>query len=75
MRVEGVSHPEALVRTLLMLLAGLTLAGCGPRSESTATAPRIYDTQRNALEKAKAVNETITQGAEALRAQEEAQTK
>jgi len=62
----------------IVALAGLTLAGCGPQPESTssgAAQTRIFDTQRNALDKAKAVNDTVTQGAEALRAQEEAQTK
>ena len=66
------------MRTALVVsLAGLILAGCGPQPESASGAAqtRIYDTQRTALDKAKAVNDTVTQGAEALRAQEEAQAK
>jgi uncharacterized protein YcfL len=66
------------MRTALIVgLAVLILAGCGPEPESASNAAqtRIYDTQRNALDKAKAVNDTVTQGAEALRAQEEAQAK
>jgi uncharacterized protein YcfL len=63
---------------LIVLLAGLILAGCGPQPESASSAngqTRIFDTQRNALDKAKAVSDTVQQGADALRAQEEAQAK
>ena len=63
---------------LVVLLAGLALAACGPQPQSASNAStqtRIFDTQRNALDKAKSVNETVQQGDQALRAQEEAQAK
>lgn len=62
------------MRTTLIVLSALILSACGRQPESTS-GTRIYDTQRSALEKAKTVNDTVTQGAEALRAQEEAQAK
>jgi hypothetical protein len=63
-------------RALVWAAAAFVLAGCGPQPQGgSSTAPRIFDTQRNALDKAKTVNDSVTQGAEALRAQEEAQAK
>ena len=64
------------MRTALIVLSAMILSACGPQPESSnASGTRIYDTQRSALEKAKTVNDTVTQGAETLRAQEEAQAK
>jgi len=63
---------------LIVAVVALALAGCGPQPQSTsegAAPTRIFDTQRNALDKSKTVNETIMQGDQALRAQEEAQAK
>lgn len=63
---------------LMVVLTGLILAGCGPQPQSASngsTPTRIFDTQRDALEKAKGVNETVMQGDQARRAQEEAQAK
>jgi hypothetical protein len=63
---------------LIVALTGLMLASCGSQPEPAANvAPptRIFDTQRDALEKAKAVSEAAKQGDQALRAQEEAQAK
>jgi hypothetical protein len=61
--------------TYMLLFAVFTLAGCGPQSQSASNAGenRIFDTQRSALDKAKAVNDTAMQGDQALRAREEAQ--
>jgi hypothetical protein len=68
-----------MMRTrLIVLLAGLGLAACGPQPQSTSNAAsqsRLFDTQRDAMDKAKGVNETVMQGDQALRAQEEAQAK
>jgi uncharacterized protein YcfL len=63
---------------LMVVLTGLMLTGCGPQPQSASnggTQTRIFDTQRDALEKAKGVNETVMQGDQARRAQEEAQAK
>ena len=63
---------------LIVLAAAGVLTACGPQPQSASngdTQSRLFDTQRNALEKAKRVNETVIQGDQALRAQEEAQTK
>jgi hypothetical protein len=65
-----------IMRIAFIVLPALILCACGAQPESSsASGTRIYDTQRSALEKAKTVNDTVTQGAEALRAQEEAQAK
>jgi hypothetical protein len=63
---------------LMILLGVLALSGCGPQPQSASNKDgqtRIFDTQRDALEKAKSINETVMQGDRALRAQEEAQGK
>jgi outer membrane biogenesis lipoprotein LolB len=61
---------------LLLLSAVLALTACGPQPESNSSGgTRLFDTQRDALDKAKTVNDTVTQGSQALRAQEEAQSK
>jgi hypothetical protein len=65
-------------RSLIVLLAGIGLAACGPQPQATSNAgsqTRLFDTQRNAMDKAKGVNDTVMQGDQALRAQEEAQAK
>ena len=63
-------------RMLIGVSIVFCLAGCGPQPQGSAsTAPRVFDTQRNALDKAKNVNDSVTQGADALRTQEEAQAK
>jgi len=62
----------------IVALAGLMLAACGSQPEPAANAgaqTRIFDTQRDALDKAKAVNESVMQADQARRAQEEAQAK
>jgi ABC-type glycerol-3-phosphate transport system substrate-binding protein len=68
-----------MMRTsLIVLLAGLGLAACGPQPQSTSNTGsqnRLFDTQRDAMEKAKGVNETVMHADQARRAQEEAQAK
>lgn len=62
----------------IVALAVLTLTACGSQPEPAANAgapTRIFDTQRNALDQAKAVNESVMQADQARRAQEEAQAK
>src|ERR1043165_272457 len=57
---------ESIMRVAFIVLPTLILCACGPQPESSsASGTRIYDTQRSALEKAKTVNDTVTQGAEA----------
>jgi hypothetical protein len=62
----------------IITLAALTLTACGAQPEPAANAgaqTRIFDTQRDALDKAKAVNDSVIQADQARRAQEEAQAK
>jgi uncharacterized protein YcfL len=80
MRVSALSSPKGTILQTrsIIALAGLILAACGSQPEpaaNPAAQTRIFDTQRDALEKAKAVSETAKQGDQALRAQEEAQAK
>ena len=64
--------------TRLALLLSLTmLCACdvgGPK-EAARPAPRIFDTQRNALDKAKQVQDTVKQAAERQRQGLEEQTQ
>jgi hypothetical protein len=61
---------------VMAVLTVLGMTACGPQPQGSASsAPRVFDTQRNALDQAKKVNDSVTQGADALRAQEEAQAK
>jgi hypothetical protein len=63
------------MRTLI-LCSALCLCAC---SDGTPQQPRsqdrIYDTQRQALDKAKAVNDTVMDAAQRQRAEEESQAK
>jgi hypothetical protein len=64
--------------SLMVLVAGLGLAACGPQPQSNSnpgSQNRLFDTQRDAMDKAKGVNETVMQADQARRAQEEAQAK
>jgi hypothetical protein len=66
------------MRTLLItLIAALALTGCGGNSDAAKTSgkTRLYDTQRDALEKAKGVNDTLRQADLVRRAQEENQIR
>lgn len=51
----------------------VALAGCGNSSDAAKASgqSRLYDTQRDVLEKAKAVNDTMLKSEQAQRAQEE----
>jgi hypothetical protein len=61
--------------TLLVILGCLAIHGCGEQASSRqAEQTRIFDTQRDALDKAKSVQDTVDQAAEQLRAQEAAQS-
>jgi len=62
------------MRTLLIaLIAAFALTGCGGNSDAAKKSgkTRLYDTQRDALEKAKGVNDTLRQADLVRRAQEE----
>ena len=71
---EGMREMRTL---LIILIATLALAGCGGSSDAAKTSgkTRLFDTQRDALEKAKGVNETLKQADLARRAQEENQIR
>jgi len=62
---------------LITLMAVLALAGCGASSDAAKATgkTRLFDTQRDALEKARGVNDTLRQADQARRAQEENQTQ
>src|SRR5262249_47564567 len=70
---------EAQVRELLVLAAAtvaLALCGCSNSDpEKAQEKSRLFDAQRNALEKARGVNETLQRADQARRAQEESQTQ
>ena len=55
----------------------LAVTGCGKSSDAAKAAgqSRLYDTQRDALEKAKAVSDTLLKAEQAQRAQEEKQAQ
>jgi hypothetical protein len=64
------------MRTLMVILA-LGLAGCGGSGpdQQSGQQQRLYGAQRDALEKAKTVNDTLKQADEARRAQESEQAR
>lgn len=62
---------------VVTLMVALMLNGCGGSSDAAKASgkTRLFDTQRDALDKAKRVNETLRQADQARRAQEEQQTQ
>ena len=63
------------MRTLIVLFA-LAFCACGDGGhQPPPTQGRIYDTQRQALDKAKAVNDTVMDAAQRQRSEEESQAK
>jgi hypothetical protein len=65
------------MKAIFLLVSSLfILTACGPQPENNSSGgARVFDTQRNALDKAKTVNDKVIQGSDAVRAQEEAQAK
>jgi hypothetical protein len=57
----------------LSVAAALTAAGCGNSSDAAKASghSRLYDTQRDALEKARQVNNTVLQANQARTSQED----
>jgi hypothetical protein len=68
---------EGQMRTLLIAALALALAGCGGNSDAPKASgnSRLYSTQRDALDKAKGVNDTLRQADMVRRAQEENQIR
>jgi hypothetical protein len=68
---------EGQMRTLLIAALALGLAGCGGNSDAPKAAgdSRLYSTQRDALDKAKGVNDTLRQADMVRHAQEENQIR
>lgn len=70
---------EARVRELLVLAAAmvsLALCGCSNSDpEKAQEKSRLFDAQRNALEKARGVSETLQRADQTRRTQEESQTQ
>ena len=62
------------MRTLIVLFA-VALCACGDGGQPPRTQDRIYDTQRQALDKAKDVNDTVMDAARRQTSEEEAQAK
>jgi len=66
------------MRTLLItLVAALALASCSDNSDAPKASgkSRLYSTQRDALDKAKGVNDTLRQADMVRRAQEDNQIR
>ena len=62
---------------LITLMTALTITGCDGSSDAAKASgkTRLFDTQRDALEKAKGVNDTLRQADTARRAEEENQAR
>lgn len=59
----------------LILCFALALCACTDGAQQPRSQDRIYDTQRQALDKAKAVNDTVMDSARRQSAEEESQAK
>jgi hypothetical protein len=61
----------------LGVILAVTLAGCGNSSDAAKASGqnRLFDAQRDALEKAKAVNDTVLKAEQTRREQEEKQAQ
>ena len=62
------------MRTLIFCCT-LCLCACGDSAQQPRSQDRIYDTQRQVLDKAKAVNDTVIDSAQRQRAEEDSQAK
>jgi hypothetical protein len=62
------------MRSSIALLV-LSLCACGDGAQQPRSQDRIYDTQRQALEKAQSVDDTVMDAAQRQRAEEEAQAR
>ena len=72
---RAVHRGDISMRTLIVLFA-LAFCACGDGGhQPPPTQGRIYDTQRQALDKAKAVNDTVMDAAQRQRSEEESQAK
>jgi len=62
---------------LITLMATLTIGGCGGSSDAAKASgkTRLFDSQRDALDKAKGVNDTLLQADAVRRAEEEKQAR
>ena len=62
---------------ILGIVLAAALVGCGNSSDAAKASgqSRLFDTQRDALEKAKAVSDTVLKAEQAQRAQEEKQAQ
>lgn len=75
---SGLGRMEGELRTLLItLIATFALGGCGASTDAPNTSgkTRLLTSQRDALDKAKGVNDTIRQADMVRRAQEENQIR
>lgn len=59
----------------LLCLAALCACDGGGTKQAASPTPRIFDTQRDALDKAKALQETVKQAAEQQRQARDEQTE
>jgi hypothetical protein len=62
------------MRGAIVLLV-VSFCACGDGAQQPGTQDRIYDTQRQALDKARGVDDTVMDAAQRQRAEEEAQAK
>jgi len=64
-------------RLMIVLIAALAIGGCGRSSDAAKASgkARLFDEQRDILEKAKGVNDTLRQAETARRAGEDDQAR
>jgi hypothetical protein len=68
-------YGETFMRSLIVVVLGLGLCACGDGGQPSSSQDRIYDTQRQALEKAQDLNEKVMDAAQQLRSEEEQQAR
>jgi hypothetical protein len=71
-------RPGNLILKIAFIIATLTLVACGEKPQPQATQPaavKLFQDQRDALDKAKDVSQTEAKSAEDLKREEEKQTK
>jgi hypothetical protein len=56
-----------MIRALLLLPVALYLGACGQKTEQAVAPPKIFKEQREALDRAKAVQDSVDQQAEQAR--------
>jgi len=77
-RPKKSKQPGYLILNLLLIVTAVTLVACGEKAQPQATQPppaKLFQDQRDALDKAKSVTQTEAKSADDLKREEEKQTK